>query len=524
MLSSTPRAVGAGSRRRSHSLTGLMTVCVALGAALLMPTAAGAAGSTNKDAFNNLGQADRNEWMHGISSSTKLSQMSIPGTHDTLSIHGGENVQTQEDHGDSANTLTAQLNAGIRAIDIRVRRVNNTFTIHHASFYQKANFADVLDKAQDFLKANPKETIVMRLRAECPYKNAGTFECANSPTASEDEVRSTFQKYVAAPEYGGLFYAPSVSGSSQADIPKLGDVRGKIVLGSFDNAGKEGDEKYGIKGFNAHKEDTYAAPTIPAKWNFVKDNVDKAMPKGSSSDDLYLTYSSASNAPFSLVPSAYAGGYRTVDNDPNTYVEGINYRLMKHLNNTQGRVGIVMMDFPGWGLVNAIIDHNADNTVSGGNRMIWMVNKDKTYVNSLNGRCMVRGPEFDDSKSGGLVTQRECQSSPPSSHQWEAQKPSSFDNKGYFWIKASNGKCLTVPYNNGNPPGSGTQLFWWDCETRWFSGSQMWNVVPTKVATATGSKDGFKFINNWTGMCLSMDPATADKSGGKVTQETCPKK
>lgn len=30
-------------------------------------------------------------------------------------------------------------------------------------------------------------------------------------------------------------------------------------------------------------------------------------------------------------------------------------------------------------------------------------------------------------------------------------------------------------------------------------------------------------VNNWTGLCLSMDPATADQASGKVAQDTCPK-
>jgi hypothetical protein len=489
----------------------LTAVCVALGAALLTPAAAGAAGSTDQDAYRNLGQADRAEWMWGIASETKLSDMSIPGTHDTLSIHGGANVQTQQDYGDSGQTLTAQLERGIRAIDIRVRSVEGSFTIHHGSFYQKANFDDVLKKSRAFLQAHPTETIVMRLRAECPYKDAGLFECANEPkSVNEAGVRDTFKGYVE--KYSGLFHADSVSGKGRVPAPRLGDVRGKIVLGSFDNAGSD---KYGIQGFNDNKEDNYEEPDIKKKWGYVRDNVNRAM-ASRSPDDLFLTYSSASNILYSYTPEYYAAGLGGKN--------GINVQLMKHLNSSSGRTGIIMMDFPGWGLVNAITSHNDDKTVSGGNRMIWLVNKDKTYVNSLHGRCMVRGPEFDDSRSGGLVTQRECQSSPPSSHQWEARQPSSFDHKGYFWIRASNGKCLTVPYNDGTPPGSGTQLFWWDCETRWFSGSQMWNVVPTKLATAAGSRDAFKFVNNWTGLCLSMDPATADKAGGKVTQETCPKK
>ncbi|MGW2787656.1 phosphatidylinositol-specific phospholipase C domain-containing protein [Streptomyces populi] len=514
MPRTTRHAASAGSRRRSRPLARLMTVCVALGAALLTPNAAGAAGSTNQDAYHNLGQADRAEWMWGIASDTPLSGMSIPGTHDTLAIHGGVDVQTQEDYGDSAQTLTAQLERGVRAIDIRARvSGNQSFTIHHGAFYQQANFDDVLTKARNFLGAHPTETIVMRLKAECPYTDVGTFDCANDPkSVTPDKVRSIFADYVA--KYPGLFYAPSVSGAGRANVPTLGQVRGKLVLGSFDSVGSD---NYGIKGFNDHKEDHWAASTLPEKWAYVKDNVDKAITSPLS--DLYLTYSSASTAPFNYSPAHYAGGYQP---EGGAEILGVNYQLMKHLNNSAGRVGIVMTDFPGWGLVNAIIDHNSDNAVKGGNRMIWLVNDNKTYVNSLYNRCMVRGPGFDSSNTGGLVTQRECQSTPPSSHQWGAEKPS-YDGKGYYWIKASNGKCLTVPYNNGTPPGSGTQLFWWDCETRWFSGSQMWNIIPTKLATSTGSRPAYTFINNWTGQCLSMDPATAATAGGKVTQETCPK-
>ncbi|WP_223773035.1 phosphatidylinositol-specific phospholipase C domain-containing protein [Streptomyces sp. 135] len=516
MLGPTPRA---GSRRRPRPLAHLMTVCVALGAALLTPTAAEAAGSTNDDAYHNLGAPDRNEWMWGVASDTRLSDMSIPGTHDTLSIHGGNYVETQQDYGDSGQTLRAQYDRGIRAIDIRVRSIGGKFTIHHASYYQKANFDDVLKKTRDFLRANPHETIVMRLRAECLYEGekGALTDCKNEPdNVTKEQIRSTFDTYVK--DYPGLFYDASVKGNGKAGIPRLGDVRGKLVLASFDNAEAGG---YGIKDFNSNTEDTWNAADPNTKWDYVRKNVDKAM-DSPSPHDLFLTYTSASTVPLGFSPYEYAGG-RVYSNKPQ--MGGVNLWLMKHLNDRKaGRVGFVMMDYPGWGLVNAIIDHNADKFVSGGNRMFWVVNKDKTYVNSLYGRCMVRGPEFDDSKSGGLVTQRECQSDAPSSHQWEASQPKSFDPKGHFWIKASNGKCLTVPYNNGNPPGSGTQLFWWDCETRWFSGSQMWNVVPTKIATPTGSMDGYKFINNWTGMCLSMDPATSDKSGGKVTQETCPKK
>ncbi|RSO07908.1 hypothetical protein DMH18_23350 [Streptomyces sp. WAC 06783] len=510
---------GVRSRRRARPLVGLTTVCAALGAALLTPGAAGASGSRNEDAYRDLGSVTRLDWMANIASDTSLAAMSLPGTHDTLAIHGGASAQTQEDFGDNGKTLKAQLEHGIRAIDIRVRISGaEDFTIHHGVVYQNANFGDVLNEARAFLKKHPSETVVMRLKAECPFKDVKAFDCANDPKSmTPEDARNIFGHYVS--RNSDLFYSPSVTGAGRAPVPRLKDVRGKVVLGSFDGVNSD---SYGIETFNKNQEDHWTADPVQKKWDYVKENVDKAV--ADDKNEMYVTYTSASDG-VKRLPFEYAGGYWQEQGGVRTEVQGVNYRLMKYLNGgDSGRVGTVMMDFPGWALVDNIISRNNGHIPKGGgNRAIWLVNSDKTYVNSQYKRCMVRGPEFDSSKTGGLITQRECQSKAPGSHQWGAEKPTSFESNGYFWIKSSNGKCLTVPYNNGTPPAAGTQLFWWDCETRWFSGSQMWNVVPTKIGSVEDSKKSYRFINNWTGLCLSMDPATASATGGKVTQDTCPK-
>ncbi|MFJ3914206.1 phosphatidylinositol-specific phospholipase C domain-containing protein [Streptomyces vinaceus] len=524
MPHTTSSDTGVGSRRRrlSRLPARLIAVCAALGAVLLAPGTTGtaeAAGSVNGDAYWNIGEPNRAaDWMKNVSGGTWLAAMSLPGTHDTLSIHGGSLTQTQEDYGDGANTLAAQLERGIRAIDVRVRVTENKyFTVHHGVVYQEANFDDVLGKARDFLARHPGETVVMRLRAECPLTGGGVADCANDPkTVDHAKIEEIFGRYLNA--YPGLFYAPSVKKNEPAPVPLLSQVRGKIVLGSFDGVANT----YGTKTFNSNQEDHWAAETVPKKWQYVKENIDAAVRSGTG--EMFVTYTSASKG-LDRSPAQYAGGYRSVQGGVTTDVLGVNYQLMTYLNQGggNGHLGIVMMDFPGWALVDNIIARNDGGVVKGGNRGLWLVNADKTYVNSAYGRCMVRGPEFDSSKSGGLVTQRACQSPAPSSHQWGAEHPSTYDGKGYFQVKASNGKCLTVPYNNGTAPPAGTQLFWWDCETRWFSASQLWNVVPVQIGTADANRTAYRFVNHWTGLCLSMDPATAGESGGKVTQDTCPK-
>src|SRR5204863_8677972 len=101
-------------------------------------------------------------------------------------------TQTQEDYGYSAKTLTTQLTAGIRAIDIRVRVDQGaeglTFTVHHGVYYQYANFTDVLTRIQDFLTQHPQESVLLHLEAEC--EGSGATTCSDAGGFGTDACRT----------------------------------------------------------------------------------------------------------------------------------------------------------------------------------------------------------------------------------------------------------------------------------------------------------------------------------------------
>lgn len=98
-----------------------MLVAVATLVGALAPAGTASAQPVDRSgAFNSLTATSHPDWMAAITDQASLGSLSIPGTHDSLSIHGGWAswaYETQEDHGDSAATLDAQLDAGIRAID-----------------------------------------------------------------------------------------------------------------------------------------------------------------------------------------------------------------------------------------------------------------------------------------------------------------------------------------------------------------------------------------------------------------------
>lgn len=340
-------------------------VVATAGTALAQPT-------NSTPAFNSLTTATNPNWMSQVSDSTSLAALSIPGTHDTLAIEGGllpSAYEAQQDEGTSALTLTAQLNAGIRAIDIRVRIVNNgtAFAIHHTDVYENANFDDVLTKAQAFLAANPSETVLMDLHGEC---DGDTTEggigfsipgkCADEPSNATEAMReSIFQSYVA--RYPGLFYTPSVTGSSTAAMPTLGQARGHIVLTTFTGPVGEVYAGYGLTqlttgNWGQYVENSWTQCDLASKWSLAQTNLQHA---AADPSNMYTTYLSANCAPFGAGPADMAGGY-------NGGV-GENQQLVSYLTaGSVGGTGVVLTDYPGYALINAIIGANPGVTASAG--------------------------------------------------------------------------------------------------------------------------------------------------------------
>merc|ERR1712241_462464 len=102
--------------------------------------------------------------MSSVSDETLISELSIPGTHDSASDDRGCNsdaCQCQD------ATLEGQLNLGVRAFDIRLSydtrddELGDHFDIHHGIDNLDIDFDYVLYSFMSFLHDNPSETIVM---------------------------------------------------------------------------------------------------------------------------------------------------------------------------------------------------------------------------------------------------------------------------------------------------------------------------------------------------------------------------
>ncbi len=224
-------------------------------AALLtcLPSAAAAAG---------------NDWMAAIDDATPLWKLSIPGSHDACALFEplASTAKCQN------LKLGDQLNIGVRFLDIRCCKKGSRFWIYHGGVDQRISFSEVIATIKNFLRLNPKETVIMSVKEE------------NSQ--SGDAFHTLFDSYVA--ENPGVFYLGSA-------VPTLGTVRGKIVLlrrfngtGGIDASDWPDNTIFARGAIDV--EDYYNVPNARAKWDAVVKHLDAAA--SSDSSKLFITFTS----------------------------------------------------------------------------------------------------------------------------------------------------------------------------------------------------------------------------------------
>ncbi|KAJ7074839.1 1-phosphatidylinositol phosphodiesterase [Mycena belliarum] len=310
--------------------------------------------------YRTLSTASNPDWMMKVPDSASLASISIPGTHDSMALFGGDLTQCQENFGASGDTLTAQLNAGIRMFDIRLRvNEGNTFTVHHGAVYQNANFDDVLRKIDQWLNAHPSEAVVMRIKQEC---TGDIGSCADADgQASFVDIFDTYRNN--APAAQRRLWAPSVQRNSAAPTPTMGEIRSKIVLAVLHGAQGGRTDQYGLAQFSgwndgnsAWVQDNYNVPNTGAIAT-KRDQVRRFLDKTNAGDQsaIYVNFCSGSSLfaqPWQV--AAGAGGTQGVNPFLLIYLgQGTDVHAEVH------RTGIVMMDFPGGALINKILSFNA---------------------------------------------------------------------------------------------------------------------------------------------------------------------
>ncbi len=175
-------------------------------------------------------------WMSAIDDGTKISSVTIPGTHDSATAHitPGYFLQCQK------LGFKDQLYAGFRYLDIRLSLVegkngkeDRLKFIHAFGTCRKGGLPfsgtlyleDALADVYEFLDSNPTETVFFTVKNEGSDEDLDRFESAFFGTIDKDPER---------------WYTKN-------SIPTMGEVRGKVVLATrFDDVNGEGEDRMGL--------------------------------------------------------------------------------------------------------------------------------------------------------------------------------------------------------------------------------------------------------------------------------------
>lgn len=257
-------------------------------------------------------------WMRVLSNSKRLSDLSIPGTHQTMTagVNGGLGFAQNQSLG-----LNDQLNNGIRFIDIRARYIDGAFTIHHGDFYTHSNLDDVFSGVANFLKEQPSETVLMRLKQE-------------KSTLGDVELNKEFKKYF--DKYKDLIW----QNKSNTSNPTLGEVRGKVViLRNFDGS-LNTDIGLQYPG-TMNIQDKYEGMRSASKKSAVNDQLNAAAGKGNGI--IYINY-------LNFTGNWLSNWMNAQDLNPHTFDYIRDY--------VPSNVGIVVSDYPGGALIQRIVSAN----------------------------------------------------------------------------------------------------------------------------------------------------------------------
>lgn len=151
-----------------------------------------------------------NKWMKNIPDNTLLSDINLPGTHNSATKY----VQFAFISQCQKSSIYEQLNIGVRFLDIRVEEAGNRLKLVHSfcNCYSPADkkkllfSEDVVEDCSKFLKENPSETILFSLKRDNGSSQEKVFDLF-------------FNKHLS----DKIWY-------KENRIPSLGEARGKIVL------------------------------------------------------------------------------------------------------------------------------------------------------------------------------------------------------------------------------------------------------------------------------------------------------
>ena len=179
-----------------------LRILIASGVSFLVLLSAGLGFTGALKQKNN--NTDYSAWMKNLDDNTSLRNINMPGSHDTMALYSIGDLAGQC----QSLSLEDQLNLGVRFLDIRLKEDKNELKAVHGFIDQRASFASITNTIENFIAANPSETIIISVKEEAdPSKSDISFDESLKGYLNKD-----------------IYYLNN-------SLPNtLGEVRGKVIL------------------------------------------------------------------------------------------------------------------------------------------------------------------------------------------------------------------------------------------------------------------------------------------------------
>ncbi|XP_022054843.1 1-phosphatidylinositol phosphodiesterase-like [Acanthochromis polyacanthus] len=254
-------------------------------------------------------------WMAGVQDFRTLSLITIPGTHDSMAVYGGPELECQ------VLSLKDQLRAGIRFLDLKVFGLADTLYVMHGVMYQHSTFKEVLDTVRAFLSEFKSEAVLIRVQPE-------SFE------------KSTVNEMVR------ILISNDQNVWVSSGMPNMGQVRGKIVFLQHNTF------TLGIPLINTIGKGSDKVSHIKDKDNTIVKQLNEAT-EACGGDNAVLTYTSGTGF------GTFWGMFLTPKRVAEKVDPWLNQYLMQfYPNQPRPCFGVIAMDFPGIDLIQTIINLN----------------------------------------------------------------------------------------------------------------------------------------------------------------------
>ncbi|RVU91121.1 phosphatidylinositol-specific phospholipase C domain-containing protein [Flavobacterium columnare] len=270
----------------------------------------------------------KNNWMSAIRSNIPLSKLSIPGTHDSMSINNWAFSSNQY------GSIKDQLEAGARIFDLRFNYENGQFMGYHGIIKLNITLDQIMSHFNDFLKVHPKEVIITILKKE----NGGDksiwvnyFNTKMSEYESKGLVKKNWNTNTLLGDCRG-----KVLPLSRETYTNSTFVQGWSGDPNFSNGTLISDDHYNpFKISDFYTVNTILPASINYKYDRIVDNINRSN-SDSNSINTYLTYCSGASAFAYPVAVADRINPKVADYIKGNKLKSCGWILMDFINSEKG--------------------------------------------------------------------------------------------------------------------------------------------------------------------------------------------